>query len=64
MLNVFAMFGDEVAREKGEGFAELGEKLTTDEVANSLFFFVVRVDVDFKLVGLMYMLVFDLDKHL
>lgn len=61
MLNVFTMFGDEVAREEGEGFAELGEKLTTDEVADGLLFFVVGVDVNFKLVGLMYMLVFDIN---
>lgn len=64
MLNVFTMFNDEVTREEGEGFAELGEKLTTDKVADGLFFFVVGVDVNFKLVGLIDMLVFNLDKHL
>lgn len=63
MLNIFAVFGDEVAREETEGFAELGEKLTADKVANGLFFFVVRVDVDFELVGLVYMLVCNLDIH-
>lgn len=45
------MFGDEVAREKGEGFAELREELAADEVTDSLFFFIVRVDVDFELEG-------------
>lgn len=52
VLNVFTMFNDEVTREEGEGFAELGEKLTTDEIADGLFFFVVGVDFNFKLVVL------------
>lgn len=49
MLNIFAVLGNEVAREEGEGFAEFGEELAADEVADCLFFFVVRVDVDFEL---------------
>lgn len=49
MLNVFAVFGNEIPGEEVEGFAELWDERVADEVSDGLLFFVVGVDVDFKL---------------